>query len=117
MNNDATSLNQPTGPRPLSKRDVLWDELAQLHAQLGIAPPTATYGVEELEEEVALARHAAQQPAVAGQAEFDNLPFDAPPEGGHRRSHKTWRNFYAVLFLNERPTLESGQSTPSEDES
>ncbi len=48
MNNDAISFSQPTGPRPPDRRAVLWDELARLHAQLGIEPPTATYGGEEL---------------------------------------------------------------------
>lgn len=98
-----------------ARREVLWNELEQLHAQLGIAPPTATYGVEELEEEVTLARRTAQQPAVSGQAQFDSLPFDAPPDGGDHRPRKTWRNFYAALFFNERPTSKPYASTPSED--
>ncbi len=64
MDTHAISFNQPTGPRPLSRRDVLWDELERLHAQLGIAPPTATYLLQDLEAEVALARRAAQLPAA-----------------------------------------------------
>jgi hypothetical protein len=43
---------QPATPRPPSRRVVLWDELEQLHAQLGMAPPTATYVLEDLEAEV-----------------------------------------------------------------
>ena len=82
MDNDATMFNQPTCPRLLLRHAVLWDELARLHAQLGIDPPTATYDVEELAEEVALARRATQQPAVEGQADFDSMPFNAPLEGG-----------------------------------
>ncbi len=43
---------QPTTPRPPSRRVVLWDELEQLHAQLDLAPPTATYLLEDPEAEV-----------------------------------------------------------------
>ncbi len=102
MDTDAIAFQQPTGPRPPSKREVLWNELERLHAQLGIEPPTATYTLEALEEEVALARRAAQQPAQEGQAQFDALAFDVPPESGDHRSRKTWRNFYAPLFFGER---------------
>jgi hypothetical protein len=115
MDTDAISFNQPTGPRPSSKRDLPWEELERLHAQLGIEPPTATYTLEALEEEVALARRAAHLPAVEGQAQFDSLPFDAPPQGGDHRSRKTWRNFYGPLFFGDRPPPESDESTPSED--
>jgi hypothetical protein len=45
-------------------------------------PPTASYILEDLEAEVMLARRAAQQPAVEGQADFDSMPFNAPLEGG-----------------------------------
>ena len=44
--------DQPTSPRPPSRRVVLWDELEQVHAQLGMAPPTATLTIEDLEAEV-----------------------------------------------------------------
>jgi hypothetical protein len=37
---------------------VLWNELEQLHAQLSIDPPTATYTREALAEDVMLARRA-----------------------------------------------------------
>ncbi len=47
VDNAAVSFQQPTGPRPPERRAVLWNELEQLHAQLGIEPPTATYGVED----------------------------------------------------------------------
>jgi len=94
----------------------LWDELDRLHAQLGIDPPTASYMLEDLEAEVALARRAAQQPIIVGQAAFDNMPFNAPSEGGDRRSRKTWRNFYAPLFFGERPPPEPYGSMPSEDQ-
>lgn len=36
MDNEPIQFSQPTSARPPSKRDVLWDELAQLHAQLGM---------------------------------------------------------------------------------
>ena len=61
-----TRFNSPNRPRPHSKGNVLWDELEQLHMQLGIDLPTATYTREDLEAEVALARRAAHQPAVPG---------------------------------------------------
>lgn len=115
MDNDAITLNQPTSPRPPDRRTLLWDELEQIHAQLDIEPPTATYTLEALEEEVTLARRAAQQPAVPGQAEFDSLPFDVPPEGGDHQNRKTWRNFYAPLFFGKRPKLESERGTLNED--
>jgi hypothetical protein len=133
MDIDAINFNQPTGPRPPDRRAMLWDELEHLHAQLGIEPPTATYTLEALEEEVALARRAVQQPAVPGQIQFDSIPFDAPPEGGDQRSRKTWRNFYARIFLPEQlkpepfvmdtpipfppeqPIPEPYMNTPSED--
>ena len=78
-----------------------------MHAQLGIAPPTATYGIEELEEEVTLARRATELPVVERRVDIDSLAFNAPPEGGHRRSHKTWRNFYTAVFFDDQPTPES----------
>ena len=52
MDNNAVTGQQPTGPRPLSRRDVVGDELAQLHAPLGIEPPTATLTIDQLEVEV-----------------------------------------------------------------
>jgi len=110
--NDPIQFSQPTGPRPPDRRELLWNELERLHAQLGIEPPTATYSIEDLESEVALARRAAQQPAVEGQAQLINsMPFDAPPEPPHRRSHKTWRNFYAAIFFNDRPTHAADDAT------
>jgi hypothetical protein len=98
-------------------REVLWNELEQLHAQLNLPPPTATYGVEELEEEVALARPTTELPVADRPADIDSLPFDAPPEGGQRRSHTTWRNVSAAVCFGDRLTLEPYRSTPSEDES
>lgn len=114
MDNDAITFTQPTGQRSPSKRDLLWDELERLHAQLGLNPPTATYTLEALEEEVALARRAAQQPATERRTDVNSMPFDAPPEGGDHRSRTTWRNFYAPLFFGERPPT-SYESTPRED--
>ncbi len=67
MDNDAISFQQPTGTRPPDRRAALWDELERLHAQLGIAPPTATYTLEALAEDGALARRAVHQPAVVAQ--------------------------------------------------
>jgi hypothetical protein len=116
---------------------VLWNELAQLHAQLGIAPPTATYGIKDLESEVALARRASasitslpdyltdaaalQQAAQQAGAVVEDAFGDPIPDGqqgaAHRRTHKTWRNFYGPLFFGERPTPTPNQSTLSEDES
>ncbi len=54
MDNEAITFNQPTGPRSPSRREVLWNELARLHAQLGIAPPTATYAVQIVRQTVCL---------------------------------------------------------------
>ncbi len=56
MDTDAVQFQQPTGPRPLDRREMLWNELERVHAQLGIEPPAATYALEDLEAEVALAR-------------------------------------------------------------
>ena len=58
MDTDAIAFQQPTGPRPPSKHEGVWNELEHLHAQLGIAPPTATYSLEDLEADVVLARRA-----------------------------------------------------------
>lgn len=52
MDNEPIQFGQPTGPRLPSRRDVLWDELTHLHRQLGMAPPTATLPIEDLEAEV-----------------------------------------------------------------
>jgi len=53
-------LTEPfTTPRPAparrspSRREVLWNELESLHAQLQLPPPTETYTIEELEAVVA----------------------------------------------------------------
>jgi len=35
------------------RREVLWNELVELHAQLQLPPPTETYTIEELESAVA----------------------------------------------------------------
>src|SRR3712207_169455 len=114
---DAAQTDDPrtVPPPPSSRRDGLWGELERLHAQLGIDPPTATYPLEALEADVALARRAAQQPAVPGRAQFDRLPCDAPPEGGDHRSRTTWRTFSAPLFVGERPPPEPYGRTSSED--
>ncbi len=117
MDTDAVQFQQPTGPRPPSRRDVLWNELERLHVQLGIEPPTATYTLEALAEEVTLARRATELPVADQPADIDSLPFDALLEGGHHRSHKTWRNFYAAVFFGERPTPAPYGNTPREDAS
>lgn len=49
---DAIHLQPATTPRRPSRREVLWNELEQLHAQLGLPTPTATYILEDLEAEV-----------------------------------------------------------------
>ena len=117
MDTDALQFHQPTGPRPPSKRGLLWNELAQLHTQLGIDPPTATYTRAALEADVMLARRATEHPVADRRADIDSMPFNAPPEGGDHRSRKTWRNFYGPLFFDRRPTPEPYRSTPREDES
>lgn len=48
--------------RPASRRDVLWNELEALHAQLHMAPPTATLTLEDLEAEVERLRQLLAQP-------------------------------------------------------
>ncbi len=50
MDKDAITFNQPTSHRPPSRRDVLWDELAQVHAQFGLDSPTATYTMKILRQ-------------------------------------------------------------------
>jgi len=136
MDTDAVAFQQPTGPRPPSKRDLLWDELERLHGQLGIDPPTATYALEDLEVEVTLARRASasitslhdyltdadavQQAAQQAGAVVEDAFGEPVPDSqhaAHRRTHKTWRSFYGPLFFGERPAPKSYQSTPSEDES
>ena len=151
MDNDAITFTQPTGPRPPDRREVLWNELERLHAQLGIEPPTATFTVEELEQELALARRAyqafagqqafaiwsklghmtvashqslidptfqraAQQAGAALEGTFGERILDAQQEAAHRRTHKTWRSYYAPLFFDERPRPEPSVGTPSEDD-
>jgi hypothetical protein len=39
----------PPGQRPLSRREVLWNELESLHVQLQLPPPMQTYTLEELD--------------------------------------------------------------------
>ncbi len=48
----------PTTParRPPSRREILWNELEELHAQLQLPPPTETYTIEDLEAVVAQLR-------------------------------------------------------------
>jgi len=132
VDNDAITFNQPTGPRPPDRREVLWNELERLHAQLGIDPPTATYAIEELEQEVALARRAhasiphapdrlnvdaavQQQAGAALEDAFGDPIPDTQQEAAYRRTHKTWRSYYAPVFFDERQTPEAEQSTLSED--
>lgn len=152
MDTDAISFTQPTGPQPPDRRELLWNELARLHQQLGIEPPTATYGVEELEEEVALARRAyhalaqqqasalwskllqttpapdpfkldaafqlaAQQAGAALEGTFGERILNVQQAAAHRRTHKTWRSYYAALFFGEHPTPEPSSSTPSDESS
>ena len=50
--------------RPPSRREVLWNELESLHAQLQLAPPTETYTIEELEEVVVRLRAQLEGPAL-----------------------------------------------------
>lgn len=135
MDTDAITFNQATGHRPPDRREVLWDELERLHAQLGIDPPTATYTLEALEEEVTLARRALattpyaadrlkvdvtiQQQASAAQEDACGERIrDAQHVTAHHRTHTTWRSFYPPLFFNEglKPPTVYG-ITPSEDAS
>jgi len=134
MDNDAITFNQPTGSRPPDRRELLWNELEQLHKQLGIDPPTATYSLEALAEEVALARRACasipdaadrlhvdasvqQQVGAALEDTFGERILDAQQTAAHRRMHKTWRSFYGPLLLGEPPTPDLDKSMPHEDES
>jgi len=56
-------LLRPSPPtqRPPSRRVVLWDELEQLHDQLGLPPPAETDTLEELEAVVERRRQETQQ--------------------------------------------------------
>jgi len=49
-------FTSPSARRPLSRREVLWNELEDLHAQLQVPPPTETYTIEDLEAVVAQLR-------------------------------------------------------------
>ena len=49
-------LTTPSAQRPPSRRDVLWNELEDLHVQLHLPPPTQTYTLEDLEAVVARLR-------------------------------------------------------------
>ena len=54
---DTFPMNPPApAQRPPSRRDVLWNELESLHAQLQLPAPTETYTIEELEAVVAQLR-------------------------------------------------------------
>ena len=46
----------PSARRPPSRREVLWNELESLHAQLQLPPPTQTYTIKDLEAVVAQLR-------------------------------------------------------------
>ncbi len=43
MDNEAIHFQQPTGPRPPSLREILWDELELLHTQRALSPLTTTF--------------------------------------------------------------------------
>lgn len=50
-----TSKQQPISQWPPSPHLKLWKRLEELHAQLGMDPPTATLTIEQLDVEVAAA--------------------------------------------------------------
>jgi hypothetical protein len=100
--------------------------------QLGIELPTATYSLEALAEEVVLARraHAAapnaadrlrvdaavqQQAGAALEDAFGQQIVGLQQAAAHRRTHKTWCNFYGPLFFGEQPMPAASRGTPSED--
>jgi len=64
--NERPVSDNPTTPaqRPPSRREVLWNELEELHAQLQLAPPTETHTIEELEQVVAKLRAQLEEPAL-----------------------------------------------------
>jgi hypothetical protein len=64
MSDPFTTPRPAPAQRPPSRREVLWNELEELHAQLQLAPPTETYTIEELEEAVARLRVQLEGPAV-----------------------------------------------------
>ena len=71
---------QPATPRPPSRRVVLWDALEQVHAQLGMAPPTATLTIEDLEAEVERLRvQAAAEPGAATDRSDDPRTAETEP--------------------------------------
>lgn len=51
---DSFTLSTSPSPaqRPPSRRQILWEELEQLHERLLMDPPTATLTLEDLEAEV-----------------------------------------------------------------
>jgi hypothetical protein len=54
----------PLAQRPPSRREVLWNELEELHGQIQLPPPTETYRIEELEVVVARLRAQLEEPAL-----------------------------------------------------
>ena len=64
MTEPFTTSQPAPARRPPSRREVLWNELEELHAQLQLTPPTETYTIEELEEIVAKLRVQLEGPAL-----------------------------------------------------
>src|SRR5262245_54769570 len=64
MSDAFPTISTTPAKRPPSRREVLWNELEDLHARLQLAPPTQTYTIEELEEVVAKLRAQLEQPAL-----------------------------------------------------
>jgi hypothetical protein len=56
MTDPFTAPRPAPAQRPPSRREVLWNELEELHAQLQLPPPTQTYTIEDLEAVVAQLR-------------------------------------------------------------
>jgi hypothetical protein len=53
MSNTFNPSNKPPPAWTPSPRLTLWTELERLHEKLGMAPPTASLTIEQLEEEIA----------------------------------------------------------------
>ena len=64
MSDPFTTPRPAPAQRPLSRREILWNELESLHARLQLPPPTETYTIEELEEVVARLRAQPEEPAL-----------------------------------------------------
>jgi hypothetical protein len=68
-------------------------------------------------KDAAAFQRAAHQAGAVVEDAFGDPIHPGQQAAAHRRTHKTWRNYYAPVFFGERPAPTPNQSTLSEDES